>query len=70
MQAAAHVLATLATEGHKLIPRSDRKVARDVSDELYERGMEWANATMIDSELFPWTVMEGERHVGTCGHDI
>ena len=23
-----------------------------------------------EDELFPWTVVAGERHTGTCGHDV
>ncbi|EGP89601.1 unnamed protein product [Zymoseptoria tritici ST99CH_1A5] len=69
-RAVAHVLATLAMEGHKLIPKSGRKATRDVFSELYDRAMEMSNSTILDDELFPWTVMEGERHVATCGHDI
>jgi hypothetical protein len=58
-------------EGHKLIPSSGKKGKgpRDVSHTLYERANDFSNATIIDDELFPWTEIEGERHVGTCGHD-
>jgi len=57
-KAAAHVLSVLATRGEQIIPKSP------------------VNATMITSrglgELdIEWTVpAEGEKHTGTCGHDV
>lgn len=68
-KAAAHVLATLAMEGQNLIPKSNRTAPRDVASWVRKRD-DWSNATIIDDELFPWTVVEGERHTGTCGHDV
>jgi hypothetical protein len=62
-RAAAHVLATLAGEP-ALIPKNDTEGAR-----LARRG---GVGVMAAAELFPWSQVEGERHLaqGTCGHDI
>lgn len=61
-KAAAHVLATLATDGHDLIPKSSGNATATVQTRDI--------GTMDEAELFPWTVIEGERHLGSCGHDI
>jgi Zn-dependent M28 family amino/carboxypeptidase len=61
-KAAAHVLATLAIDGAELIPKAPSNVTR-----LAKRG-----AGISSMELFPWTQIEGERHLhsmGTCRHD-
>ncbi|KAK6499718.1 hypothetical protein TWF481_010077 [Arthrobotrys musiformis] len=57
-KAAAHVLSVLSNEGEKIIPKA-----------LMEPSMEGRmRMDMVNS--FPWTVVEGERHLGTCGgHD-
>jgi hypothetical protein len=60
-KAAAHVLATLATDGQDLIPKAGAGNAT-----LTPRGI----GAMSEDELFPWTVVAGERHTGTCGHDV
>ncbi|KXS97877.1 hypothetical protein AC578_5036 [Pseudocercospora eumusae] len=61
-KAAAHVLATLATKGHEIIPKGPAKAVRDL--ELKERAL----GAVDDTELFPWTLVDGERHL--CGgHD-
>ncbi|GIZ37386.1 hypothetical protein CKM354_000083300 [Cercospora kikuchii] len=66
-RAAAHVLATLAMEGHKIIPKGPKKATRDVpAPVIMERAMLGA---MEDHELFGFPEVEGERHTG-CGHDI
>jgi len=61
-KAAAHVLATLATEGQDLIP----KTAGNATAAVQARAV----GAMSEGELFPWSVVEGERHTGTCGHDV
>lgn len=65
-KAAAHVLATLATEGHKIIPKGPKKAARDTTP-VHERAVVGA---MADHELFGFPEVEGERHTGSCGHDV
>lgn len=65
-KAAAHVLATLASEGHLIIPKGEKKAARDVK-KLHERSLEGAIA---DHELFGFSEVPGERHTGSCGHDV
>lgn len=52
-KAAAHVLATLAMEGEKLIPKAPGN-----------------GTTVVPRDIFEWTVLEGERHLATCGHEI
>ena len=61
-KAAAHVLSILAMEGDTLIPRSS---SGDGAIAARRRNL----AGMTSSELFPWSVVEGERHLATCGHD-
>ncbi|RPA97145.1 Zn-dependent exopeptidase [Choiromyces venosus 120613-1] len=51
---AAHVLAVLAQEGHNLIPKNRTSTP----------------ARRDITDIVQWTVIEGERHVGTCGHDV
>ncbi|PWW77590.1 Zn-dependent exopeptidase [Tuber magnatum] len=53
-KSAAHVLAVLAQEGHNLIPKNK------TSTPSRQGGADFVH----------WTVLEGERHVGTCGHDV
>lgn len=61
-KAAAHVLATLATEGQDLIP----KAPSNVTAALRPRAV----GAISELDLFPWTQVEGERHLGSCGHDV
>lgn len=60
-KAVAHVLATLATDGQDLIPKG----AGNVTAAVRPRAL----GSMSETELFPWTVAEGERHTG-CGGDV
>ncbi|KAK6531262.1 hypothetical protein TWF281_008082 [Arthrobotrys megalospora] len=57
-KAAAHVLSVLSNEGEKIIPKA-----------LVEPSMDGRmRMDMVDS--FPWTTVEGEGHLATCGgHD-
>lgn len=52
---AANTLAILAMEGEKLIPKAPGNNTSVVPRAI---------------ETFEWTVMEGERHLSTCGHEI
>lgn len=61
-RAAAHVLATLATEGQELIPKTPSNATAAVRPR--------ALGAMDEADLFPWSVVEGERHTGSCGHDV
>lgn len=47
-----------------LIPETPKKPTRDLFGRAFE------NATVVDVDIFPWTVLQGERHLATCGHDI
>ncbi|KAG0132212.1 hypothetical protein HOY82DRAFT_591167 [Tuber indicum] len=51
---AAHVLAVLAHEGHNLIPKNNTNTL----------------VRQDATDIVQWTVTEGDRHVGTCGHDV
>jgi hypothetical protein len=57
-QAAAHVLSILSTRGQDFIPKSPVNASM-----ITARGL-----TGIDIQ---WTApSEGEKHVGTCGHNV
>lgn len=60
-KAAAYVLGVLGEEGHTLIPRTPS------SGGITER-RRGLYGVMSSDELFPWSHVDGERHVG-CGHD-
>jgi len=49
----------MATEGEKLIPKAA----------VREESLVGEMRKDIDGS-FAWTVLEGERHTGTCGNDI
>lgn len=53
------MLSILAIEGEKLLPKSA----------VAQESLIGAMRKDIDSS-FAWTVLEGERHTGTCGNDI
>lgn len=59
-KAAAHVLSVLAQRGQDIIPGPTGNDTRD-----FKRSVD-----SLDLEGFPWTILEGERHVDTCGHDV
>ncbi|OJD34032.1 aminopeptidase y [Diplodia corticola] len=60
-KAAAHVLATLAINGTDLIPKTPSNATASLDRRF------WAGESLGG---FPWTEAEGERHLGTCGHDV
>ncbi|KAH7057061.1 hypothetical protein B0J12DRAFT_568109, partial [Macrophomina phaseolina] len=60
-KAAAHVLATLAIQGAELIPKAPSNATAALS-------RRFLNGEGVEG--FPWTEVEGERHLGTCGHDV
>jgi Zn-dependent M28 family amino/carboxypeptidase len=66
-KAAAHVLATLATDGQDLIPKT---VGNGNAGNGTAAVLPRALGAIGEDELFPWSVVEGERHTGTCGHDV
>jgi hypothetical protein len=66
-KAAAHVLATLATDGQDLIPKT---VGNGTAGNATAAVLPRALGAIGEDELFPWSVVEGERHTGTCGHDV
>ncbi|KAJ4387240.1 hypothetical protein N0V93_007829 [Gnomoniopsis smithogilvyi] len=59
-KAAAHVLSILAQRGQDLIPQNTGN-----STMVLQRSID-----SMDLDDFPWTVLQGERHLGTCGHDV
>ncbi|KAF3930505.1 hypothetical protein ABW19_dt0200983 [Dactylella cylindrospora] len=59
-KAAAHVLSVLSNIGHKIIPKSPYNAT------LAQRSFDGLDSV----DLFPWTHVEGEEHLGTCGHDV
>lgn len=61
-KAAAHVLATLATDGQDLIPKN----GSNATAALRPRAV----GAISELDLFPWTEVVGERHLGSCGHDV
>lgn len=60
-KAAAHVLATLAIDGTELIPKTPSNATASLHRRFF---------TSESLESFPWTELEGERHLATCGHDV
>ncbi|KAK0654262.1 Leucine aminopeptidase 2 [Lasiodiplodia hormozganensis] len=60
-KAAAHVLATLAIDGTDLIPKTPSNATASLNRRFF---------TSESLGGFPWTEVEGERHLGTCGHDV
>ncbi|GME48835.1 aminopeptidase y [Neofusicoccum parvum] len=60
-KAAAHVLATLAMNGTELIPKTPSNATASLNRRFF---------TSESLESFPWTELEGERHLATCGHDV
>ncbi|KAF3926295.1 hypothetical protein ABW20_dc0110205 [Dactylellina cionopaga] len=58
-KAAAHVLSVLSNNGPKLIPKTLRDPVKALR-----------TFDGLDSvDLFPWTHVDGEQHLGICGHD-
>ncbi|KAL0261518.1 hypothetical protein SLS55_002948 [Diplodia seriata] len=60
-KAAAHVLATLAINGTDLIPKTPANATASLDRRLF---------TSESLGGFPWTEVAGERHLGSCGHDV
>ena len=62
-QTAAHVLATLALNGKRLIPKAPTARSEVLGEtQLFEpRGIEWTVTDDLDGQA---------GHSGTCGHDI
>ncbi|ORY19687.1 aminopeptidase-like protein Y [Clohesyomyces aquaticus] len=56
-KAAAHVLSILATKGQDIIPKSP------------VNGTMISSRGLVGSEI-EWTTMDGDQHLGTCGHDV
>ncbi|EPS36124.1 hypothetical protein H072_10433 [Dactylellina haptotyla CBS 200.50] len=58
-KAAAHVLSVLSNNGPKMVPKTPNNPAKALR-----------TFDGLDSvDLFPWTHVEGESHLGNCGHD-
>lgn len=64
-KAAAHVLATLATEGHELIPKDNGTSTGNSTAALRPRNI----GAMSEDDMFSWTTVEGERHLA-CGGEV
>jgi hypothetical protein len=64
-KAAAHVLATLATEGHELIPKGNGTLPGNSTAALRPRNI----GAISEDEMFSWTTIEGERHLA-CGGEV
>jgi hypothetical protein len=64
-KAAAHVLATLATEGHELIPKGNGTSTGNSTAALRPRNV----GVISEDEMFSWTTIEGERHLA-CGGEV
>ncbi|KAF2220785.1 hypothetical protein BDZ85DRAFT_31361 [Elsinoe ampelina] len=60
-KAAAHVLSVLAQRGQDIIPKKTGNLTMTVGKRSVES---------LDLDDFPWTVLDSERHLGTCGHDV
>ncbi|PNS21215.1 Vacuolar membrane protease [Sphaceloma murrayae] len=61
-RAAAHVLSVLAQRGQEIIPKNTGNSTMSITRRSVDS---------MDVDSFPWTTtLEGERHLGTCGHDI
>lgn len=48
-------------EGQELIPKTPANATASLKRRLLASG---------GFESFPWTELEGERHLATCGHDV
>jgi hypothetical protein len=64
-KAAAHVLATLATEGHEIIPKGNGTLPGNSTAALRPRNI----GAISEDEMFSWTTIEGERHLA-CGGEV
>ena len=64
-KAAAHVLATLATEGHEIIPKGNGTSPGNSTAALRPRNI----GAISEDEMFSWTTIEGERHFA-CGGEV
>lgn len=64
-KAAAHVLATLATEGHEIIPKGNGTSPGNSTAALRPRNI----GAISEDEMFSWTTIEGERHLA-CGGEV
>lgn len=59
-KAAAHVLSELAQRGQDIIPKSVGNATMVLKKSL----------DSLDLDEFPWTILEDEQHLDTCGHDV